>query len=251
MHPTCKTLLVVAMIVGLCHQESAAQFVPSKFEFGISAGTMIYQGDLSAGYLGYIQAPKPAFGLQASDYLDPYFSLRANLLVGRIGADESTYSSPAWRRERNFKFTSSVVEFSTELVWDLYGKTYQEGFRRFSPYLFAGLGFALLNVQRDWSSFNYAYFGPKASATVGLGIDTLHKSPSIIPVIPLGLGLRYMVTNQFSVNLEGAFRLTGSDYIDGFKYAADPTRNDHYYSITLGLSYRLGINQGDCPKPVL
>ncbi len=241
----------MVLVVGLCYQQSEAQFIPSKFEFGLSGGTMIYQGDLSQGYLGYTRSPKPAFGLSASDYLDDYLSLRANLMVGHIGADESTYTSPAWRQERNFKFSSPVVEFSTQLVWDLYGKTYREGFRRFSPYLFAGLGLAVLSVHRDWSGFNEAYFGPKASATVGLGLDTIHKTPSVIPVIPVGLGIRYMITNQLGVNLEGVYRITASDYIDGFKYAADPTTNDHYYSITLGLTYRLGTNQGDCPKPVL
>jgi len=65
-------------------------------------GTLIYQGDLSESLLGYTHSLKPAIGVFASESLDDYFSVRANITRGEISADESTYSSPAWRRERNW-----------------------------------------------------------------------------------------------------------------------------------------------------
>ena len=240
--------LALAALLVFSSNQIKAQFVPSKYEVGINVGTVVYQGDLSASALGYTRALQPAVQIWGSRSFDDYLSLRANLLRGAIHADESTYTSPLWRRYRGFNFSSSVTEFSVMLQWDLLGKTYREGMRRLSPYFFAGAGFTILNVKRSWSKFDLAYFGAKSSAAVGLGIDTLHKTPSIVPVIPLGAGLRYMVSNHIYVNLEGIYRLTTSDYIDGFKYAGNPNRNDHYYGLSLGASYRFGNNKSACPK---
>jgi hypothetical protein len=248
MNSISKVIIPIISIVFVGFNAAIAQFIPSKYEFGIHVGTLVYQGDLSESALGYTSALAPAIGIDASRSFDAYFSLRASLVRGKIGADESTYTSPAWRRFRNFKFNSSVTEFSTQLVWDLFGKTYREGFRRLSPYFFAGAGFTLLNIKRDWSGFSRTYFNSKSTAYIGLAMDTLHRTPGIIPVIPVGAGLRYMVNNHLYLNLEGTYRITASDYIDGFKYAGDPNKNDHYYGLSFGLSYRLGDSKMSCPK---
>jgi len=248
MNSICKIAIATLLIIAAGCKESSAQFISSKFEIGINAGTLIYQGDLSTSVAGYTKSLQPAIGIWASRSLDDYFSLRANLLRGEIGADESTYSSPAWRKHRNLKFSSSVTEFSTVLVWDLLGKTYREGMRKFSPYFFVGAGFAILNVKRDWSRFDTSYFRSKSTASIGLGVDTLHKTPGTVPVLPVGIGFRYMLTNHLFLNAEATYRITASDYIDGFKYSGDATRNDHYYGFSIGASYRFGSNKEDCPK---
>jgi hypothetical protein len=243
-----RAKIAILFLIMLVAQKTLAQFTPSKWEIGMNAGTLIYQGDLSEGSFGYTKSLKPSVELWVSKSLDPYFSIRANLLQGSLGADESTYSSPAWRRHRNLAFNSSVTEVSAEMVWDLYGKTYREGMRRLSPYFFAGAGFAILHINRNWSRFDTTYFNAQSTAARGLGIDTLHKTPGFLPAIPVGAGLRFMVTKQIFINAEGTYRITSSDYIDGFSYAGNPAKNDHYYGLTLGVSYRFGWNGMSCPK---
>jgi hypothetical protein len=229
-------------------QKSNAQLVLSNYEIGINAGTLIYQGNLSESVWGYTRNLKPAFGLYGSKSLTEYFSVRANFQYGNIGADESTYASPAYRRHRNLEFSSPVMESSGQLVWDLIGKSYRYDKHTISPYFFIGGGFSLLNINRNWSRFDTTYFNSKSSASKGLGIDTLHEPPHIIPVLPIGMGLRYMIGSQISVNGEFTYRLTTTDYLDGFRYAADPNKHDHYYGFTLGLSYRFGHDGYSCPK---
>ncbi|HTB24846.1 MAG TPA: DUF6089 family protein [Puia sp.] len=248
MNSILKARIVLVFVIALASQKTLAQFTPSKWEIGINAGTLIYQGDLSESPFGYTNSLKPAVELWVSKSLDPYFSIRANLLQGSLGADESTYATPEYRRHRNLAFNSSVSEFSAELVWDLNGKTYREGMRRFSPYFFAGAGFAILHIDRNWSRFDTTYFNSKSTASRGLGIDTLQKTPGFLPAIPVGAGVRYMVSNRITINLEGTYRITSSDYIDGFSYAGNPAKNDHYYGLTLGASYRFGSNGISCPK---
>jgi opacity protein-like surface antigen len=237
--------MIIASVTG---NRAIAQFIPAKWEAGINLGALVYQGDLSTSFVGYTRSPKPSVEAWVSKSIDNYFSLRANLLLGELGADESTYSTPEWRRHRNFAFSSSLTELSAELVWDLYGKTYREGMRRFSPYFFAGAGIAILHIKRDWSRLDTSYFNSKSSASIGLGIDSLHNPSRIVAVLPVGAGLRYMLTNHIFLNAEATYRITASDYIDGFKYSGDPTRNDHFYGLTLGVSWRFGGNLADCPK---
>jgi hypothetical protein len=248
MYSILKTTILSLLVIAFNNFKSSGQFIPSKYEVGLNVGSLIYQGDLSAGMAGYTGYIRPAIGLYLTKSLDDYFSIRINGVRGRIGADESTYASPAWRRFRNLSFSSSVTEFSAALNWDLLGKTYREGFRRFSPYFFAGAGVTILNVHRNWSGFNRVFFGPKSAAAIGLGIDTLRQTPGIIAVIPLGAGLRYRLTDQFFLNVEMVYRLTASDYVDGFKYAGNPARDDHYYGFSVGVSYRFGHYETSCPK---
>jgi Outer membrane protein beta-barrel domain len=243
-----KVKFVTFFFVVVATQKTLAQFAPSKWEIGIDAGTLIYQGDLSESSFGYTKSLKPAVELWVSKSLDSYFSIRANLLRGSLGANESTYPAPVWRTHRNLAFSTSVTEVSAELVWDLYGKTYQEGMRRFSPYFFVGAGFAILHIDRDWSHFDHSYFDAHSAAAQGLGIDTLNKTPTFVPVIPVGAGLRYMVSNHFFINAEATYRITASDYIDGFSYSGNPAKNDHYYGLSLGASYRFGWDSMSCPK---
>ena len=243
--------MTIGFIITLATQKTLAQFTPSKWEIGINAGTLIYQGDLSESSLGYTKSLKPSVELWVSKSLDAYFSIRANLLQSSLAADESTYSTPEWRRHRNFKFSTTVTEVSAELVWDLNGKTYREGMHRYSPYFFVGAGIALLHINRNWSRFDTTYYNSKSATALGLQMDTLHKTPTLLPVIPVGAGLRYMVTNRIFINAEATYRITSSDYIDGFSFSGNPEKNDHYYGLTLGISYRFGWNGLSCPKILL
>ena len=97
MNSILRVKIVLVFVVMLAAQKALAQFTPSKWEIGINAGTLIYQGDLSGSSLGYTNCFKPSVELWVSRSLDPYFSIRANLLQGSLDADESTYAGPAWR----------------------------------------------------------------------------------------------------------------------------------------------------------
>jgi hypothetical protein len=243
-----RAIMFIGFLISVASQKTLAQFTPSKWEAGINAGALVYQGDLAESAVGYTKCLKPSIELWVSRSLDPYFSIRANLLQSSLYADESTYSSPEWRRHRNFTFNSSVTEVSAELVWDLDGKTYREGMHRFSPYFFAGAGITVLHVNRNWSRFDTTYFNSKSATAIGLGKDTLHSTPTLLPVIPVGAGLRYMFTNRILINAEATYRITASDYIDGFSFSGEPQKNDHYYGLTLGISYRFGQDGMSCPK---
>ena len=97
-----------------------------------------------------------------------------------------------------------------------------------------------MNISRDYSRFNPAYFGEVSSVTAGLAVDAVTPVPRVIPVVPVGAGLRYNLSRRIAINGELSYRLMRTDYLDGFSMSADPNQKDHYASITIGVAYKFG-----------
>jgi len=218
-----------------------------KYEFGVSAGFLVYQGDLTPRRLGAFEIQKFSFALHANKLLSPYFSFRGHLLFGKLKGDDAKYSSPEYRQQRNFNFRSPVTEFTTQFVWNARGKNYDE--RGLSPYLFAGAGFSLVKIKRDWSNLNTEYFSSESSTLLaGLAEDQAQKLPRLLPVVPVGGGVKYFFAPKLAINAEASYRLAYTDYLDGFSKAANPNRNDHYLNYSIGIIYRMGAkNSLGCP----
>lgn len=216
-----------------------AQIKTSKIEIGLTAGTLIYQGDLVPTNMGNLRTIKPAIGLYVSRTLDPYFSIRANFVTGKISSDESAFSTPAYRQQRNFSFSSSIKEFSGLLVFNPLGQSVDAS-RFVTPYVFAGAGLSFVRIQRDYANMDTSVFNYKSASAIGLAADTIRKPPRVIAAFPIGAGLQFQLSPQLSLVAEATYRLTATDYLDGFKYAANPRNTDHYYGLSLGVSHRLG-----------
>ena len=234
-----KEAAFVATIAGCMNLTVHAQNNISKYEFGIHVGFLVYQGDLTPQKLGSFKTQTPAIGLYASRIFSPSFSLRTNLAFGKLKGDDAKYSFPAYRQQRNFNFSSPVIEISELLVWNAVARDYINW--EFSPYLFAGVGFSFLRISRDWSNINTAYFSPESSEIwTGIVTDAAHTPPRLIAVVPAGAGLKYFISPVWAINAETSYRFVFTDYLDGFSHAADPQRDDHYFEYSAGLIYRAG-----------
>jgi Domain of unknown function (DUF6089) len=225
-----------------------AQSTGAKWQAGIQAGVLVYQGDLTPSYLGSYKTPSLGLGLNLARTLNASFSLRANLMVGRLRGNDSVYNDPGWRRQRNFNFTTPVTELSALVVWNVFGNNDNRLGLRFSPYLFAGAGFCKLNISRDFSRLNRAVFPGGSKLQLGLAADSIVGTPALIGVIPLGAGVAYELSSTISVTWETNFRYTFTDRLDGFSQSANPANNDFYHSHTIGLVFKFGgKNMLACP----
>lgn len=240
------TAFIAIFIIGT-GTVACAQLSNPRYEWGINLGFLVYQGDLTPKRFGSFETQKFSLGLHVSRLFSHYFSVRANLLFGTLKGDESKYDNPEYRKQRNFAFTSPVTELSAQLVWNTMGRNYIT--RGFSPYIFAGAGFALLHIKPDASNINTIYFDPEVSEVwAGLAADSAHALPRVLPVIPVGAGVKYFFSQRLALNAEASYRLAYTDYIDGFSQSVNPQRNDHYLNYSIGLVYRTGKkDQLACP----
>lgn len=243
-----KNLSKALLLLGICFTSLhvRAQYTRYRLEAGLNIGTLLYQGDLVESPFGSFKGARPMVNVWMGKAFTPYFGWRANLSVGSLSADESRFEEPSWKRYRNFAFRTPVTELSGLLVFNPYGDNGKSSYHTLTPYVMAGVGASFLNIRRDWSRLD-SNSTLKAAIQDGLTRDSLHALPSVLPVVPVGAGLRWRISPRIALNAEAMMRFSFSDYIDGFSYAANPRRKDGYYGLSLGISFLLGGSGVDCP----
>lgn len=234
-------LLLISSSIGF------AQHFTHRYEVGVTAGTLVYQGDLTPSDAGSYQTLSPGIGLFASRILNRSFSARANIFFGKLEGNDALYDKPEYRKQRNFSFSTPVNEITGSIIWNILSKNGKENISGFSPYVFAGAGISMLHISRDRSNFNAEYFNSESVAE-GLAVDFAHRTPASILVFPAGAGLRYVLTPQLSITAETGYRFLLTDYLDGFSRAANPYVKDSYHCHSIGFIFSLGSrNRYSCP----
>lgn len=224
-----KTYLSSTIIIlMLSVQHVSAQ--KSKLDFGVNGGAYVYQGDLTSNALGSFKTIKPGFGIFIAKPLTESFSAKLLLSVASLRGDDTKYG-PEYRQHRALKFTSGIKEISLLAQYQFLKE------RRFQPYVFAGAGVSFMKVVRDYTGFDPSYFSETDNIASRLVQDIAVAPPKVLPVLPVGLGIMYRLSESFSFNVEMDYRLSASDYIDGFSISGNPKRKDHYSSINAGVVY--------------
>ena len=231
-------MIFIGVSFFLLSAEAVAQLNRPRYEVGAMISGFVYQGDLTPKRFGSFETTRLGFSLFGSLLLSPSFALRANFSHGSLRGDDALYKYPGYRQQRNFNFRSPVTEFSLLLSWSPLVDQYDS--RRISPYLFTGGGISFLRIKRDWSQFNASHFVEEPELIERLGEDQAVTPPRSIPVVPVGAGIRYRLTQHIAVNVESSYRFLFTDYLDGFSRAANPEKNDNYHTISAGVSYRIG-----------
>ncbi|HEY4112281.1 DUF6089 family protein [Puia sp.] len=243
--------VAVAMLLLFSHSANAQYAnpsIPPRWEVGLSGGVLVYQGDL-APLAGSYKMVSPEGTVSATRLLSPHWGLRTSLTIGELRGDDLKYGHDSYRKARALKFRTSVAEVAESVVWDVFGNNYDRTRNRIAPYLFIGIGYSFLGVHRDASRFDSVFFPPQSGVTEGLRADLAKEPPHGTVVMPIGAGLRYTISPAWSINGEANGRFAATDYLDGFSRVANNGKNDHYYSITLGVIYTFlgGGKELKCP----
>ena len=216
---------------------------------GLNGGIYVYQGDLTPERFGSFKTMRPGFSLFAKKPINHFLAARLHISIARLKGDDSRYSEPEYRKQRNFNFTSSVKEFSGQLVWNVLGKNYDD--KGIQPYIFSGAGVSLIRTQKDYSRMDVTVFGDGSDVTAGLVADNANGTPRAIFSVPVGVGAEYPISNRFSVNIETSYRFIFTDYLDGFSQSANPKLKDHYHSTSAGIIYKFGNRDKGIGCPVI
>jgi len=228
--------------------KSNAQFY-KDMSVGLNGGMYVYQGDLTPERLGSFRTMQPGFSLFAKKPINHFLAARLHITIARLKGDDSRYSEPEYRKQRNFYFTSSVKEFSGQLVWNVLGKNYED--KGIQPYIFSGAGVSLIRTRKDYSRMDPTVFGDGSDVVAGLAVDNAHGTPRALFSVPVGVGAEYPISNRFSVNIETLYRFIFTDYLDGFSQSANPKLKDHYHSTSAGLIYKFGNRDKGIGCPVM
>jgi len=149
----------------------------------------------------------------------PALSAKAVVYFARVSASDLLTTELA-RNNRKLEFRSNLLEVSAHFEYALIEEhikgRYVRGKTKFpvNIYLFGGLGFvrfnpkSRVNFQGDWIAL-------QPLGTEGQGLPGMPaKYSRVTVVIPVGIGFKYPIQNQWHIGLEYGIRKTFSDYID-------------------------------------
>ena len=190
-----------------------------RLHVGVFGGLAAYNGDLTEKIYPK-KMTNGVIGASLNYELTDNFMLRGQLSYAVVGGDDK-YSDNAELRQRNLNFESRILEAS--LVAEYYLLNLYDN--RFSPYVFAGLGFYHATPYTySPTDGNKVYLRPLRTEGQGLpGYTGLNVESNFQMNIPLGAGVKYAISDKVHLGLELGIRKLFTDHFDDVSTAyADP-----------------------------
>lgn len=205
-----------------------------KVEIGGFMGLANYQGDLAPDPL-VLSETKYSFGAFARYHYSDKVKIKANAMFGFISGSDLNDNNGGLRA-RGWSFESNLFEFSVVGEYHPLGKSRfgETGVfeKQISPYGFAGVGFVHSDPSIMTTRIEDASLFPENDF-----------SPTHL-TIPFGLGIRADIFEFASLGVEGGWRFTNNDYLDGVKQNGNPDGRDLYMFVGATLSFFLGAIEG-------
>ncbi len=185
-----KLRLVVYLFL-ICCSTAAAQDDGYMVELGLGGGGCFYMGDANSRLYNNTNG---VVSLLARYNVNPRFSLKADLAAAGISGN--TDNAYGVLPGDGLKFSRTVYDFGVQAEWGFsgYGMEGWNGCHRLAPYGLMGVGmtFAAKPAQNDFGA-NF----------------------------PVGLGLRYKMSERVNIGLEWTMRFSTSDRLDVTQETSD------------------------------
>lgn len=216
---------------------SIASFA-QRVELGANAGGASYLGDLNQ------YNPIKISGISAGSFLrvnfSPYLGLGFHYNYGKVkGAD--SLSSNAQFKDRNLSFYTPLNEGSIVLNFNFFDIYSPGAKRKFSPYLFAGVGLLVFEPKTLYKDKEYLL---RLYNTEGQ-TESYRK---FVITIPYGAGVKYRYSENWTVFSQIGYRTPLTDYIDDvsgvYPTATELAKNSTSSGLSRVLSDRSGERNG-------
>ncbi len=195
---------IVLMVIVLLPLTMSAQFL----EGGLFLGGSNYMGDLPEGNIEYSET-NLAGGLFIRYNINDYVSVRGGLNLGQISGSDANADNEA-QRARNLSFRSNITEFSVIPEFNILGFNPYD--RIWSPYVFVGLSIYNFNPQ---AQLDGQWYDLQPLATEGQGQPGRPSLYNLTQLaIPMGFGVKYAITEYWTVGFLASMRYTFTDYLD-------------------------------------
>ena len=169
------------------------------------AGAANYQGDLQDKAFTLKQGHF-AGGIGLSYDLTDRFSLRLGVLSGTISGNDQFGRN----KIRNLNFTSEIIEANAGIEYYL---TQFFGDHPLTPYVYLGVALFHFDPFTNDSLGNKYYLKPLS--TEGEGFVTGKRNYNLTQLsVPLGGGVKFLLSDRISISAELIFRKLFTDYLD-------------------------------------
>ncbi len=194
--------------------------VAQNIEFGVYGGVSNYIGDVSEQKMRFDQF-HPSAAVMGRYNVSQRLTFKGMIAYGKVSGADSL-ASKAKNKIRNTNFHSDIYEFSVHAEYNLIpNKLSGRGGKPFVPYIFGGIGIFHFNPKTEFQGniFELQPLGTEGQGTTQY--NNLKKYDLTTICIPMGIGLKKRVSQNFVVGVEAGVRFTFTKYLDdiGGKYA--------------------------------
>jgi hypothetical protein len=184
-----------------------------QVEIGLMLGASNYNGDLS----------NETFLMKESHFSGSFFgryninnrwAIKGMIGYGRVSGDDKNFTEVR-NKLRNLNFYSDIYEFSVHGEFNLLKNDLNSiSSRQFLPYLFGGIGVFNFNPKTTFGGKTYELqpLGTEGQGTTSF--NELKKYDLTAVCIPMGLGFRQKIGDDFFIGVEGGIRFTRTNYLD-------------------------------------
>jgi Domain of unknown function (DUF6089) len=202
--------LTVLFFTLLAGKASAQYEYVQKGEFGITAGAAHYFGDINTR--AALNRPKPALGIFFRKQFGNYIGMRIAAHYAQLGYSD-IYSKNDYQKLRNLSFNTNVWEIAVQGDFNFFKFVPNDPDHLFTPYVTLGAGIFTYDP--------YAYAGGKKEflrplGTEGqtIGYKGRKQYNTMAFCFPLGVGVKYNISEKINLSFEVSQRFTTTDYLD-------------------------------------
>lgn len=188
-----------------------------SWEFGASVGTSGYMGEFNPNNIVKFNSLSGSAGAKYN--FNPTWGIRANLSLVGINGSANYSVQPKMQKGFNSKVVKEIV-FLPEFNFFKKNPYAKKSF--YTPYVFAGFG-GMIFQQKTPSG----------------------TQSSMKPVYPFGVGFKYDLAKNFSLDSHLTYRMTGTDMLDDIGEGWDGSffenliDADSYMTFQVGITYTI------------
>ena len=219
-----KSLLLIVAILGYTSSQAQSDYFskikPAKnLSVGLNFGLTNSYTDAPTENSG------TSFGLNVKYSVSHTIGLRASFNTGSLVGDRSDISASLGYNDFSFENSFSAIDLSA--VFTLGNVSFLRPTRDLQYFATVGLG----SMSNDASG---KYDDPNLNSSF---------DESVI-FVPVGLGIKYNLNENFDIGLNTQFNFTTSDDIDAFNYNTNANKSSDYF-INTGLTvlYKIGTDK--------
>lgn len=202
-------ILFVSLTATVNAQQQHNEYV-QKGEFGVTLGVAHYFGDLNTR--AAINRPKPAVGAFFRKQFGNYVGVRLSAHYAQLGYSD-IYSKNEYQQTRNLSFNTNIWEIALQGDFNFFKFIPNDPDYAFTPYVTLGVGvftydpYAFLNGEKEFL---------RPLGTEGQLAGYMGRTPynTMALCIPLGVGIKYNLSEKINFSFEVGHRFTGTDYLD-------------------------------------
>ena len=189
----------------------------ANWEASLLIGGTAYQGDLTSKWYPSLSETEAIYGLMLKRNISSTLGLR---FTGAY----ATYKGDDPYKHRGYTFHARAAQLDMTVEWEPLGKRRYPGsyqfYRQISPYIFAGIGTIYYEATPVFPITD------DEALLTRIEKDQSFKFPSIMPVLPIGVGVKMDINRRWAFLVEAGTQTAFSDDLDGISNAANPSAND-------------------------